>query len=85
MSCGAGVGVRMAHRGRVRHRGQPPRKESGDRRVVTFKSAGINGMTEGMGAGGHPSLKTHVRMGCELTNLLKPWLSGTDGERRQQP
>lgn len=61
------------------------RKESGDRRVVTFKFVGINGMTEGMGAGGHPSLKTHVRMGCELANLLKPWLSGTDGERRQQP
>ena len=75
----------MAHRGRVRHRGQPPRKESGDRRVVTFKSAGINGMTEGMGAGGHPSLKTHVRMGHEPANLLKPWLCGADRERRELP
>ncbi len=52
------------------------RKESGDRRVVTFKFVGINGMTEGVGAGGHPSVKTHIRMGHELAHILKPYLQG---------
>jgi hypothetical protein len=32
-------------------------------------------MTEGIGAGGHPSMKTHIRMGHELAHLLKPYLN----------
>ena len=50
------------------------RRETGDGRVVTFKYVGINEMTEGIGAGGHPSVKTHIRMGHELAQLLKPYL-----------
>ena len=49
--------------------------ETGDEKVILFKFVGINGMTEGIGAGGHPSVKTHVRMGRELASLLRPWLA----------
>lgn len=51
------------------------KRETGDERIISFKFVGINGMTEGTGAGGHPSVKTDIRMGNELANLLKPWLS----------
>jgi hypothetical protein len=50
------------------------RKETGDERVLLFKFVGINAMTEGIGAGGHPSIKTHIRMGHELAKLIKPYL-----------
>lgn len=49
-------------------------RESGDGKVLPFKFVGINAMTEGIGAGGHPSVKTHIRMGHELAHLLKPYL-----------
>ncbi len=51
------------------------RRETGDEKVILFKFVGINEMTEGIGAGGHPSVKTHVRMGHELAHLLKPYLN----------
>ncbi len=35
----------------------------------------INGMTERTGTGGHPSVKTDIRMDHELANLLKQWIS----------
>ena len=50
------------------------KSETGDERVILFKFVGINAMTEGIGAGGHPSVKTHIRMGHELAHLLKPYL-----------
>ena len=31
-------------------------------------------MAEGVGGGGHPSVKTHIRMGHELANLIRPWM-----------
>ena len=49
--------------------------ETGDEKVLLFKFVGINAMTEGVGAGGHPSVKTHVRMGHELAHLLRPYLA----------
>ena len=49
--------------------------ETGDEKVLLFKFVGINAMTEGIGAGGHPSVKTHVRMGHELAHLLRPYLA----------
>lgn len=51
------------------------RAETGDGKVLLFKFVGINAMTEGAGAGGHPSVKTHERMGRELAHLLKPYLT----------
>ncbi len=50
------------------------RRECGDERIIAFKFVGINGRIEGVGAGGHPSLKTHIRMGHELAEVLRPWL-----------
>ena len=47
------------------------KQESGDEKVVTFKFIGINMMTEGYGAMGHPSAKTQERMGHELAYRLK--------------
>lgn len=46
-------------------------QESGDEKVATFKFIGINMMTEGYGAMGHPSAKTQERMGHELAFRLK--------------
>ncbi len=59
---------------RLRDAVEDYKKESGDERVALFKFVAINEMTEGIGAGGHPSVKTHRRMGHELANLLRPWL-----------
>ena len=49
-------------------------RETGDSRVILFKFVGINAMAEGVGGGGHPSVKTHIRMGHELANLIRPWM-----------
>lgn len=49
--------------------------ETGDEKIILFKFVGINVMTEGYGAAGHPSLKTHIRMGRELAHILKPYLT----------
>ena len=48
--------------------------DTGDERVFAFKYLPINNMSEGVGAGGHPSMKTHLRMGKELAFRLRPWL-----------
>lgn len=47
------------------------KQESGDEKVHTLKFIGINVMTEGFGAMGHPSAKTHARMGRELAFRLR--------------
>ena len=44
---------------------------TGDEKIATFKFIGINMMMEGYGAMGHPSAKTHARMGKELAFRLK--------------
>ena len=47
------------------------KKDTGDQKVHCFKYIGINLMTEGFGGVGHPSLKTHVRMGKELALRIR--------------
>lgn len=47
------------------------RGETGDDRVYARKLIGVNLMTEGFGAVGHPSAKTHERVGHELALRLK--------------
>ena len=49
--------------------------DTGDGRIFAFKYLPINSMTEGMGGGGHPSLKSHIRMGKELAFRLRPYLN----------
>lgn len=52
--------------------------ETGDKNICAFKLRPINVMTEGFGAAGHPSLKSNLRMGQELTAYLRknvPFLS----------
>lgn len=44
--------------------------KSGDERICCFKYVGVNLISEGFGAVGHPSAKTHVRMGKELVMRL---------------
>lgn len=56
---------------RIRAAVEEYKQESGDEKVVTFKFIGINMMTEGYGAMGHPSAKTQERMGHELAFRLK--------------
>ena len=51
---------------RIRAAVEQYKQESGDEKVHTFKFIGINMMVEGFGAMGHPSAKTHERMGREL-------------------
>ena len=60
---------------RLRDAVEAYKRETGDEKVILFKFIAINIMTEGYGAAGHPSLKTHLRMGRELAHLLKPYLS----------
>ena len=48
--------------------------ETGDERIFAFKYLPINNMSEGVGAAGHPSMKTHLRMGRELAFRLRPYL-----------
>ncbi len=45
--------------------------ETGDDKLVTFQYVSINVMMEGFGAAGHPSLKTHERMGKELAAYIR--------------
>lgn len=47
------------------------RQETGDTLVYALKLIGINLMTEGFGAVGHPSAKTHARVGLELAARLR--------------
>lgn len=60
---------------RLREAVEDYQKETGDERVILFKFIPINVMTEGFGSAGHPSLKTHLRMGRELAHLLRPYLA----------
>ena len=50
-------------------------KETGDQRIRTFKFIGINLMSEGFGADGHPSMATHKRIGAQLGEILKEILA----------
>lgn len=47
------------------------RAHTGDTRISCFKLVGVNLLTEGFGAVGHPSAKTHERMGKELSIHLR--------------
>ncbi len=51
------------------------RAESGDQQVWSLKIIGTNLMTEGFGAVGHPSAKTHQRAGRELAARLRQILN----------
>ena len=59
---------------RLRDAARTYQRETGDERLLLFKFVGSNFMVEGFGAAGHPSLKTHQRMGRELAHLLRPHL-----------
>lgn len=48
--------------------------ETGDERVFSYKFGGIFPWGEGFGAGDHPSVATHKRMGTELAQKLAEWL-----------
>lgn len=48
--------------------------ETGDVRLITFQYVSINVMMEGYGAAGHPSLKTHARMGKELAAYIRKYI-----------
>lgn len=48
--------------------------ETGDGNITTFKFVPLNFMTDGYGGGGHPSMKTHVRMGAELAHFLRQYI-----------
>ena len=50
------------------------RADTGDERIFAFKYLPINNMSEGVGAAGHPSMKTHLRMAKELAFRLRPYL-----------
>jgi hypothetical protein len=46
-------------------------QETGDTRIRCFKWGGVVQWEEGYGAVGHPSVKTHLRMGKELCGKLR--------------
>ena len=47
------------------------KQETGDQNICCFEFIPINIMFEGYGAMGHPSAKTHARMGKELANYIR--------------
>ncbi|MBR0137372.1 MAG: hypothetical protein IJM15_03075 [Erysipelotrichaceae bacterium] len=47
------------------------KEETGDEKLVSFEFIPINMMFEGYGAAGHPSAKTHARMGKELAAFIR--------------
>ena len=49
--------------------------ETGDNRVFCLKFGAIDPWGEGFGGLGHPNLKTHERLGRELAEALRPWLT----------
>jgi len=53
------------------------KSETGDARVFCYKFGGIYPVQEGYGSSDHPSTKTHLRMGKELSAQLTPWLQET--------
>ena len=50
--------------------------ETGDQKICSFAYIPINVMMEGYGAAGHPSAKTHLRMGVELANYIRKYVLG---------
>ena len=50
------------------------KKETGDEKICVFEFVPINVMMEGYGAMGHPSAKTHLRMGRELANYIRKYI-----------
>lgn len=50
------------------------KRETGDEKIFCFKFGGIFPFDEGYGAQAHPSVKTHYRMGKELSGMLQEWL-----------
>ena len=50
------------------------KEETGDERIRCFEFIPINVMFEGYGAMGHPSAKTHARMGKELAAFIGKWM-----------
>ena len=50
--------------------------ETHDEKIHCFEFVAINIMTEGYGAMGHPSMKTHIRMGNELAEVVKKYCGG---------
>ena len=48
--------------------------ETGDQKICCFEYIPINMMFEGYGAAGHPSAKTHARMGKELANYIRKFV-----------
>ena len=46
-------------------------RETGDKKVFCYKFIGVNLMSEGFGAVGHPSAKTHQRMARELAGVIR--------------
>ena len=59
---------------RLRDAAAQYQRVSGDGRLLLFKFVPVKILTEGYGAVGHPSLKTHIRMGHELAHILRPYL-----------
>ncbi|MBQ1566677.1 MAG: hypothetical protein IIZ80_02160, partial [Erysipelotrichaceae bacterium] len=49
-------------------------EETGDKKLCCFEYVPINAMTEGYGAAGHPSMKTHERMGRELASYIRKYV-----------
>lgn len=50
------------------------KEETGDQKICCFEYVPINMMFEGYGAAGHPSAKTHERMGRELANYIRKYI-----------
>ena len=52
------------------------KEESKDTKIACFEYIAINAMFEGFGALGHPSMKTHDRMGREFAYYVKKYALG---------
>ena len=52
------------------------KEETGDQKICCFEYIPINMMFEGYGAAGHPSAKTHARMGRELAAYIRKYVLG---------
>ncbi len=52
------------------------KEETGDQKICCFEYIPINMMFEGYGAAGHPSAKTHARMGKELAAYIRKYALG---------
>lgn len=50
------------------------KEETNDNKICCFEYVPINNILEGYGALGHPSKKTHIRMGKELANYIRKFV-----------